>query len=179
MPKGFRKDGTKLGFQKGNIPWNINIPCAEEVKIKLSKAHKKLGTKPPTGFGEDSSFFGHHHTEKSKKMIGKKNTKNGIKKFKSHNKTYLALLTHNHPNAIGQNKNYILLHRYVAEGILGRFLKRVEQVHHIDGDTENNLPENLYLFRHNSAHSRFEAFCRRHNLIKANLLTSNLQFYAN
>ena len=41
-------------------------------------------------------------------------------------------------------RNYdIREHRLVMEGILGRYLQPWENVHHKDGDRQNNEPDNL------------------------------------
>jgi hypothetical protein len=44
-----------------------------------------------------------------------------------------------------RKKKYIYLHRAVLENKLGRYLDQDEQSHHVDGDKENNSPENLEL----------------------------------
>ena len=41
--------------------------------------------------------------------------------------------------------NYIFEHILVVEKQIGRFLNDCEIVHHIDGNKQNNSPENLYL----------------------------------
>jgi HNH endonuclease len=51
---------------------------------------------------------------------------------------------------------YVAEHRIVAERLLGRLLRRVEVVHHIDGDPKNNAPENLQVFSSNADHLRHE-----------------------
>jgi len=48
--------------------------------------------------------------------------------------------------------NYYEEHRLVAEKQLGRVLFPNEVVHHIDGNKENNQPENLEVFQDNSEH---------------------------
>lgn len=45
----------------------------------------------------------------------------------------------------GSNAVWMLEHRYVMEGLLGRPLKSSEIVHHIDGDKFNNEPSNLVI----------------------------------
>ena len=49
----------------------------------------------------------------------------------------------------------VLEHRAVAEKMLGRELSGHEVVHHIDGDTLNNSPDNLMVFASLADHSRF------------------------
>jgi hypothetical protein len=46
-------------------------------------------------------------------------------------------------------------HRVIAEQALGRELVEGEVVHHIDGNSRNNHPENLRVFATNSEHARF------------------------
>jgi len=53
------------------------------------------------------------------------------------------------------SRGYFPLHRYVAEAHLGRLLEAKEVVHHINGDKENNLPSNLYLFPSSKEHASF------------------------
>jgi len=69
----------------------------------------------------------------------------------------------------------IFQHRVIVEDILGRKLKKVEVVHHIDGNRVNNETSNLFLFRLRSAHTRYHAFLRRHGLVGG--LVSNLELY--
>lgn len=48
-------------------------------------------------------------------------------------------------------------HRVVAEQKLGRPLRPGEVVHHIDGDKQNNSPENLQIFKSQSEHAKIHA----------------------
>lgn len=52
-----------------------------------------------------------------------------------------AVKVENHPAA--NNRGYILRARYLMEQQIGRYLESYEQVHHIDGDQENDDMTNL------------------------------------
>lgn len=60
---------------------------------------------------------------------------------------YWYLYKPNHPFAM-HGKRYVAEHRLVMEGLLSRYLEPYEDVHHIDGDTNNNAPYNLELITH-------------------------------
>lgn len=69
------------------------------------------------------------------------------------NNGYIEITMPEHPNA--RNNGTIYEHRLVAEGKLGRLLKKTEVVHHLDENRSNNSPDNLIVFRTNGDHSRF------------------------
>lgn len=56
---------------------------------------------------------------------------------------YVLLRMPDHPDA--DVRGYIYEHRVVMEATIGRRLLPTEQVHHIDGNTMNNRPDNLEL----------------------------------
>lgn len=67
--------------------------------------------------------------------------------------------------------------RLIAEQSLGRLLKTVERVHHINENKTDDRPENLFVFRSMSAHVRWHNFLRRHNLqglLESNLISQNV-----
>jgi HNH endonuclease len=53
-------------------------------------------------------------------------------------------------------RRYIMEHRLVMEGVIGRSLTRGERVHHINGDRTDNRPENLRLYPSHAEHIRIE-----------------------
>ena len=60
---------------------------------------------------------------------------------------YWYLYKPEHPFAM-HGKRYVAEHRLVMEGLVGRYLLANEDVHHLDGDTDNNAPINLHLITH-------------------------------
>ena len=58
-----------------------------------------------------------------------------------------------HPNK-SKHGGYVAVHRLVMEEKLGRYLLPTEVVDHIDGDTQNNHPDNLRVFASNAEHLR-------------------------
>lgn len=55
-----------------------------------------------------------------------------------------------HPNA---NGGHILEHRFIASNVLGRPLKRTEQIHHVNGDPSDNRNENLVICENQEYHA--------------------------
>jgi len=68
-------------------------------------------------------------------------------------KGYLYERSPGHPNGT-KHGNYVAVHRLAMEDKLGRYLTKIEVVHHIDGNIKNNDPKNLGLFESNAAHLR-------------------------
>jgi hypothetical protein len=69
---------------------------------------------------------------------------------------YRVVYAPDHPHAkkVHKSGGYVHEHRLIMEGILGRYLTPGEIVHHKDGNTLNNDPENLELFASNTDHLR-------------------------
>lgn len=67
---------------------------------------------------------------------------------------YAVIYRPDHPGK-KVRKNYVYEHRYVMEKYLGRSLNKGEEIHHIDGDRQNNNIDNLILFESKSAHLKY------------------------
>lgn len=65
---------------------------------------------------------------------------------------YIAINKKDHPNAT--KDGYVMEHRIVMENHIGRYLRRNEDVHHINGVKHDNRIENLMLMT-KSEHSAF------------------------
>jgi len=67
---------------------------------------------------------------------------------------YIYVLAKNHPNV--DKKGYYPEQNLVIEKSIGRYLKKNELVHHLDGDKKNNKLENLKLMKNTIEHHKFE-----------------------
>lgn len=104
----------------------------------------------------------HIKSEETKRIIGEKskakftpeylerirNKHRGNKKRSING--YILIKDYDHPNR--NSHNDILEHILVMSDHLGRPLTKGELVHHIDGDRENNIIENLYLCEDRKRH---------------------------
>ena len=128
MPQGYRNDGTKLGFQKGNKNPKFGKRFTQKERKEMSEMIKELNFNT----GKKCRFW-----------KGGKRITNG----------YLEIYYPTHPFC--NNKKYVRKHRLVMEKHLERLLKPEEIVHHINGQIRDNRFKNLMLFASNSEHSKF------------------------
>ncbi len=105
---------------------------------------------------EYKKYFTIEHMKKfmaghKSKCTGKNHYK--FKGRKLHAKGYILIYIPSHPNCI--NNNYILEHRLVMEKYLGRYLTRIEVVHHENEIEDDNRIKNLKLFKNNKEHLKY------------------------
>lgn len=88
----------------------------------------------------------------SEKVSGKYNCNwNGGVSHESNG--YIDIKSPNHPRV--DCRGYVREHRLVMEKYLGRYLKKEEHVHHINGIKSDNRIENLMLFNNESEHQKY------------------------
>ena len=145
MPSGYRKDGSKLGFQKGNT---------------FGKGFFKKGNTFGNRFQKGCRAFKTSFKKGHKGLRGKENPKWKGGRIKTGN-GYIEILSTAHP--FKNRRGYVFEHRLVMEKHLGRYLNPEEVVHHNGtkyplGSVENrqdNRIENLKLFKSSSEHIKF------------------------
>lgn len=142
-----RKKRTKLTLEQVNFI----LSSYRVAGVKpIHQIAKDIGVYPQVvknclkrnGVAIDSTLFGNRFSGKaSAKWRGGRRIQKG----------YIQVMAPNHPNS-RPSDGYIYEHRLVMSEKLGRPLKEEEVVHHINGDTMDNRPENLELIKNNGKH---------------------------
>ena len=148
---------ARIPWNKGKrgvqIAWNKGLKGEEYLKHYSNGINMHMKGKP-------SFFKGKKHSEESKKKMsesakgihrGSLNGKwKGGKTISSQGYTLITLPS-------GKRE---LEHRLVMEKMIGRKLRKEEEVHHIDFDKTNNHPDNLYLFENGAKHQSYHCILK-------------------
>lgn len=97
---------------------------------------------------------GRKQSKEEREMRSRNSKHGGIGGKKKLQTGYIAIYFPGHPQS---KDGYILEHRLVMEGIIGRHLNKGECVHHINGIKDDNRKENLLLMtdkEHRSLHMK-------------------------
>jgi len=127
-------------FKKGGKPWNNGLKGDEFTK------HFKDGKIWNKGKKVKKISRENHYNWKGGRHVGG----NG----------YIRVRCPDHPRA-KCGEGYVYEHILIMEKHLGRYLKKGEQVHHIDFNKKNNVLSNLMLFPSPSAHMKYHAELNR------------------
>ena len=129
MPRGVYKrtpeqieQMKKMGFKKGNIPWSKG-----KIGVFSNAVIKRISESMK---GKRSRAW------KGGKIIDKAG--------------YILIYKPEHPFTGG--KGYVREHRLIMEKHLGRYLRPIEIVHHINSNLSDNRIQNLILFKNQSEH---------------------------
>jgi hypothetical protein len=146
MPRGYRKDGTKLGFQVGHKSYDgfKGKHFSEESRRKI--ALTKIGSLNPAKRQSVRKKLSRNHAD----VTGSNNPRWKGGQREEHG--YIAKYCPDHPNCV--HGRYVREHRLIMEGKLGRYLERGEVVHHKNGNKKDNRPENLELLPSESEHRK-------------------------
>ena len=140
LEEGWYKPNANNG--KCHCGCGMDAPIARDTQRK----HGVIGGKPQrylrghqrTGKGRTAKGVAHHNWKGGRSLTSK---------------GYVRVYAPDHPSA---RKKYVLEHRLVMEGVVGRYLEPQEVVHHINGVRDDNRPENLKLFANQIAHVEYE-----------------------
>lgn len=151
-PRTHRRFGWIKGVSKRfiNGHQSRNKVISNDTKIKMSKSH--------TGLKHSQEHIlriisGQKQSLKFQNRDYKNENNPKWRGGRTHNQAgYILIKADGHPNK--DASGYVLEHRLVMEGKIGRYLLDSEVVHHINHNKKDNNPINLQLFASNSEHKK-------------------------
>lgn len=127
--------------------WRTNDPATRDRLKSIAKNGRAAWT--------DASL-----TSYKSKMTGDKNPawKGGVTIFKTHGNYAGVKYVRCPPEFLpmARKDGYVMEHRLIVAGMIGRCLSRTETVHHVNHDPTDNRQENLELFATNKDHKLYE-----------------------
>lgn len=123
---------NRRGGNSGCLGYRHDSETIEKIRIS------KMGNK---------ATLGRHHSEAAKAKISAARWGGG--RFVGYN-GYVKIYVSGHPFA--DMNGYVYEHRLIVEGVIGRYLKRRESVHHINEIKNDNRKCNLVLCENESYH---------------------------
>lgn len=140
--KTTRQIAFEIGCSHGAVVWTIKhrgIVTPKRYKYVITKA-KSIAQKKAYKKKYPNGRFGklHPHWKGGRRIMNKAG--------------YIGIYSPTHPHKT--RDWYVMEHRLVMEKKLGRYLKKTEYVHHINGKKNDNRIENLELMGSKKEHSR-------------------------
>lgn len=141
----------------GRVPWNKGLTKKDPRVRKYLKGSKNTQFKP--GPKPETKGSGNPNWKGGKTInIGK----------------YILVRCPEHPAAVsaGKGGGYVFEHRLIMEATIGRYLRKDEVVHHINGNTTDNRIENLQIMT-TGEHTRLHHHGTKRRKRKKNLGVKN------
>jgi len=134
------KDSHKVQGLNPDIPYGYcHCGCGGKTKIATSNCRPENKV-----VGEPMRFLPHHHIREAKYHP---NYKGGRRKTSS---GYIEIYSPDHPYA--NVRKTVLEHILVMESHVGRYITKLERIHHINHIKHDNRLDNLYLCKNHAEH---------------------------
>jgi len=127
--------------------------CSRKCSNKITLIKKGQHFSFQTEFKKNHNICQTKNWIKAMKKLNGKNNSNWNGGRTINDQGYIFIYSPKHPYK--DHHHYVREHRLVIEKEIGRFLHKIEVVHHINEITNDNQEKNLMLFKNNVIHRRF------------------------